>query len=211
MVAMVRASPRNRSAKPGSSSSEGSRILTATVRPSTSSVPRQTSPMPPPAIRSSSLYRPPSTVPGLTIATTCMSIRPLVGDRGLHDVAADPGRLRAAAYPRVLQEDRDRDDRLAILERESNEPPVYVARLIIRCRSGSPADVVPVDLGLLAGAVLLHALHHLLESGGRLRADRRTQGLRPGGVDDVEVGRLALGHQVRLHLDAAVGHGRGDH
>src|SRR6266545_2731506 len=89
MVAIVRASPRKRSAKPGSSSSEGSRIFTATVRPSTSSVPRHTSPMPPLAMRSTSLYRPPSTVPPVTISTTSGSLEPPVGDHGLHHVAAD--------------------------------------------------------------------------------------------------------------------------
>ena len=68
MLAMVRASPRNRSAKPGSSSNAGSMTLTAIVRPSTSSVPRQTSPMPPPAMRFSSRYRPLSWTPGLSIS-----------------------------------------------------------------------------------------------------------------------------------------------
>src|SRR3954454_14781703 len=104
---MVRASPRNRSANPGSSSSAGSTILTATVRPSTSSVPRHTSPIPPPAIRSSSLYRPPSVVTPLTISTTSGSLEPPRGDHGLHDVAGDPGGLTTAARTGVLQEHRD--------------------------------------------------------------------------------------------------------
>src|SRR6266705_1094576 len=96
MVAIVRASPRKRSAKPGSSSSDGRRIFTATVRPSTSSVPRHTSPIPPLAIRSTSLYRPPSTVPPLTISTTSGSLEPPFGDHGLHHVAGDLGGLGAA-------------------------------------------------------------------------------------------------------------------
>src|SRR5438477_12518366 len=159
MVAIVRASPRKRSAKPGSSRSAGSRIFTATVRPSTSSVPRHTSPMPPLAIRSSSLYRPPSTVPPLTISTTSGSLLPPLGD-GLHDVAGDPGGLGAAARAGVLQEDRDRADRPAVLHDEPNEPAVVPVRLTVLCRSGLPADLVPLDLGLGTGAVVDHAEHH---------------------------------------------------
>src|SRR5215475_3625604 len=124
MVAMVRASPRNRSEKPGSSNSAGSRIFTATVRPSTSSVPRQTSPMPPPAIRSSSRYRPPSIVPALTMSDSPGSLEPLLRDDRLHDLAGDPGGLTTAARAGLLQEDRDRADRLAVLHGEADEPAV---------------------------------------------------------------------------------------
>src|SRR4051812_46701513 len=125
MVAMVRASPRNRSAKPGSSSSAGSRIFTATVRPSTSSMPRHTSPMPPPAIRSTSLYRPPSVVPTLTICQPPASLGAPLGDDGLHHLARDPGRLAAAARARLLQEDGDRTQRLVVLvEHVADEPTV---------------------------------------------------------------------------------------
>src|SRR4051812_2251863 len=120
MVAMVRASPRKRSAKPGSSSSAGSRTLTATIRPSTSSVPRQTSPMPPPAIRSSSLYRPPSSVPGLSIDATSLQT-PFV-DHGLHHRSADPGGLATAAGARLLQEHRDRHDGFVVLHGKAYEP-----------------------------------------------------------------------------------------
>src|SRR5215470_3397353 len=117
--AMVRASPRNRSANPGSSSRAGSRILTATVRPSTSSVPRQTSPMPPPAMRSSSRYRPPSRMPALTMSTLRPdSFDPPLSDHGLHQVAGDPCGLPAAAGTGVLQENRDRGDRLVVLHHE---------------------------------------------------------------------------------------------
>src|SRR5437763_3406585 len=186
MVAMVRASPRKRSAKPGSSSSAGSRILTATVRPSTSSVPRHTSPIPPPAIRSSSLYRPPSVVPPLTISTTPGSLEPPCGDHGLHQVTGDPGRLTTAARAGVLQEDRDRADRLVALHRESNEPAVVAGRLTILCRSGLAADVEPGDLRLLARAVLHHADHHGPQVTGHLRADGLVQS---AGLGDVGRGQ----------------------
>src|SRR5437588_7999549 len=160
---MVRASPRKRSANPGSSSSDGSRIFTATVRPSTSSVPFQTSPIPPLAIRSSSLYRPPSTVPPLTIATTSGSLLPPLLDRGLHHVVGDLGGLGAATRSGVLQEDRDRADRLAVLHDETNEPAVVAVGITVLCRSGLPADLVSADLRAFAGTVLDDALHHLLE------------------------------------------------
>ena len=44
---------------------------------------------------------------------------PLVGDRGLHDLPGDPGRLGAAARAGVLQHHRDRGDRLAVLAARS--------------------------------------------------------------------------------------------
>src|SRR4051812_12049847 len=159
---MVRASPRNRSAKPGSSSRAGSRILTATVRPSTSSVPRQTSPMPPPAIRSSSRYRPPRVTPGLIMSA------PSLAGRGLHDEPGDPGGLGAGvATGDVLQHDAGGRDRLTLgVEREPEEPPVrveLVAVLVgpVLCRTGLAANLQAVDLGLPAGAVLDDADHHV--------------------------------------------------
>src|SRR5918998_1249498 len=151
-VAMVRASPRKRSAKPGSSSSAGSRIFTATVRPSTSSVPRQTSPMPPPAIRSSRRYRPPRVTPGLIISV------PSPAGRRPHDEPGDPGRLGAGlATGHVLQHDAHRGDRLALLvEGEADEPAVRIgARGVLR-RAGLAAHLEAVDLGAAAGAVLHH-------------------------------------------------------
>jgi hypothetical protein len=53
-VASIRASARNLAPKDASADWSARKIFTATVRPSTSSVARQTSPMPPVAIRSSS-------------------------------------------------------------------------------------------------------------------------------------------------------------
>src|SRR6266498_5052890 len=205
MVAIVRASPRKRSAKPGSSSSEGSRIFTATVRPSTSSVPRHTSPMPPLAMRSTSLYRPPSTVPPVTISTTSGSLEPPVGDHGLHHVAADPAGFGAAARPGVLQEDRDRADRLAVLHDEPNEPAVVSACLTVLCRSGLAADLETADLGFGGRAPVDHADHHLLHLPGDLAADRLPQHLGLGVVGRGQVGCLMLLDQVRAHLVAAVG------
>src|SRR4029453_8713981 len=157
MVAMVRASPRNRSAKPGSSSSAGSRIFTATVRPSTSSVPRHTSPMPPPAMRSSRRYRPPRVTPGLIISV------PSPTGRGLHDEPGDPGRLGAGvAAGHVLQHDAGRGDRLGTaVEREAEEPSVRVRTLGVLRRAGLAAHLEAVDLGALAGAVLHDADHHV--------------------------------------------------
>src|SRR5690349_21976058 len=115
---MVRASPRNRSAKPGSSSSAGNRIFTATVRPRTASVPRHTSPMPPPAIRSSRRYRPPRVTPGLIISV------PSPAGRGLHDEPGDAGGLGArVAAGNLLQHDAGRRDRLTlVVEGETDEP-----------------------------------------------------------------------------------------
>src|SRR4051794_27226174 len=140
---MVRASPRNRSAKPGSSSRAGSKILTATVRPSTSSVPRHTSPMPPPAIRSSRRYRPPRVTPGLIISVPSRS------GCGLHDAPGDLGR-DAAGVPagHVLQHDAHRGDRLtALVEREPDEPAVRrLAHRIVR-GAGLTAHLHPADLG----------------------------------------------------------------
>src|SRR5882724_4133334 len=132
MVAMVRASPRKRSAKPGSSSRAGSRIFTATVRPNTSSVPRQTSPMPPPAIRSSRRYRPPRVTPGLIMSA------PSPTGRGLHDEPGDPGRLGAGvAAGDVLKHDADRRDRFTLgVEGEADEPAVRIGadRVLRRAR-----------------------------------------------------------------------------
>src|SRR6187551_2293985 len=165
MVAMVRASPRNRSAKPGSSSSAGSRIFTATVRPSTSSVPRHTSPMPPPAIRSSRRYRPPRATPGLIMSV------PSPARRGLHDEPGDPGRLGARmSAGHVLQHDADSRNCLTlVVVGEADEPAVVVGVLRVLGRTGLAADLEAADLGLLAGAVLDHADHHLAQVAGDLR------------------------------------------
>src|SRR5690348_4059876 len=157
---MVRASPRNRSANPGSSSSAGSRIFTATVRPSTSSVPRHTSPIPPPAIRSTSRYRPPSVVPMLTMSDSPASLGAPLGDHGLHDLARDPGRLATAARAGLLQKDGHRTERLVVLvEDVADEPAVVTGRRgVLRC-TGLATHPVPGDLRLLTGAVLDDALH----------------------------------------------------
>src|SRR5918912_2599293 len=187
MVAMVRASPRNRSAKPGSSSSAGSRIFPATVRPSPSSVARHTSPMPPPAIRSSRRYRPPSIVPGLNIVHT--SFRAPFRDGGLHDLPTDAGRLQAAAPASVGEEDGDRDERLAILHGEPDEPAVLAHLVAGLGGAGLTADVEPADLRLRGRAALDDTHHHLLQAGGDLAADRLGEFVRRGGeVDGGAVG-----------------------
>src|SRR2546423_2185835 len=211
MVAIVRASPRKRSAKRASSSSAGSRIFTATVRPSPSSVPRHTSPMPPLAMRSSSLYRPPRTVPPLTISTTSGSLQPPLGDHGLHHVAGDPGRLGAATRTGVLQEDRDRADRPAVLHHEPNEPAVVVVGITVLCRSRLAADLESADLRAFAGSVLDDALHHLLELAGDGTAERRAPHLGLRLVGRGEVGGLELVDEGRPHLLASVVYGRRDH
>src|SRR3712207_3033822 len=169
MVAMVRASPRNRSAKPGSSSRAGSRILTATVRPSTSSVPRHTSPIPPPAIRSSSRYRPPRVTPGLIISV------PSPTGRGLHDEPGDPGRLGARVTAvHVLQHDADRGDRLVlVVVGEADEPSVRVGTGRVLGRTGLAADGEALDPRPPPGAVLDDADHHVAEVGRDLLVDRR--------------------------------------
>ena len=61
--ALCRASSRNRSANVGSSAVLARMTLTATSRPSTESVARQTSPMPPAAMRSVRVYRLPRVIP----------------------------------------------------------------------------------------------------------------------------------------------------
>src|SRR4029453_7627935 len=167
MVAIVRASPRKRSAKPGSSSRAGSRILTATVRPSTSSVPRHTSPMPPPAIRSSRRYRPPRVTPGLITSV------PSPAGRGPHDEPGDPGRLGAGvAAGHVLQHDADRGNRLALaVVREPDEPSVRVRPLGVLRGTGLAADLEPVDGRPAPGAVLDDADHHLAQVIGALAVD----------------------------------------
>src|SRR4029450_4345950 len=163
IVAIVRASPRKRSAEPGSSSSAGSSTLIATVRPSTSSVPRHTSPMPPPAMRSSRRYRPPNMVPGLSM---CLSVRPdrsdparssrqaLLADVRLHDLPGDPGRLGAAALARVLEEHRGGDHRLVALHREGDEPAVRLGLGRVLRGTGLAAHLEAGDAGVLAATVV---------------------------------------------------------
>ena len=63
MPALWRASSRKRLAKVGSSAALARMTLTATSRPSTESVARQTSPMPPAAMRSVKVYRLPRVIP----------------------------------------------------------------------------------------------------------------------------------------------------
>src|ERR671920_1979462 len=191
MVAIVRASPRNRSAKPGSSSRAGSRILTATVRPSTSSVPRQTSPMPPPAIRSSRRYRPPRVTPGLIMSV------PFPAGRSPHDAPGDPGRLGTrVAAGHVLQHDADRGDRLAFaVVREPDEPSVGIRPLGVLRGTGLAADLEAVDLRAPAGALLDDTDHHLPQLTGDLAVDRGTQHLQVGVVDRAAVRAEQLLHQ----------------
>src|SRR5215216_2718525 len=115
-LAMARASARNLRAKPGWSSRAGRISLTATVRPSTPSVARHTSPMPPAPMRSSSWYRPASTLAppksaslrhcgwlaGTLAAAVARSVFPddplrfaRLPDRAVHMAAADLHRRRA--------------------------------------------------------------------------------------------------------------------
>src|SRR6266487_5079618 len=169
MVAIVRASPRKRSANPGSSINAGSRTFTATVRPSTSSVPRQTSPMPPPAMRSSRRYRPPSVVPGLNIADTSLRA-PFVDDR-LHHAARDLCRVAATVGAGPLEEHGHRRDRLPVLDGEADEPSVVAVLAVFR-RAGLATDLHAVDASGLACAVVDDAAHHVAQGVGGLRADR---------------------------------------
>src|SRR3954447_11856111 len=205
MVAMVRASPRNRSPKPGSSESAGSSTFTATVRPRTSSTARHTSPMPPLAMRSSRRYRPPRTVPGLIIETS-LAVASL--QRRLHDHARDPRRLVATARPGVLQQDRDRD-LLATLDRKADEPAV-VGRVAVLCRAGLATDLDAVDLRGAAGAVLDDVGHHALQLGRHIAVDGRAQDAGVGLVDRAGVS-LQRVDDVRAHLLAAVGDRSRDH
>src|SRR5207248_1112865 len=203
MVAIVRASPRNRSANPCSSSRAGSRIFTATVRPSTSSVPRHTSPMPPPAIRSSKRYRPPSIVPGLNIVDT--SLQAPFGDDRLHDLAADPGGLAAATRSGVLKEHGHGDDRFTVLHGEPDEPAVVLGAVAVLRGTGLPTDLEAGDLRLGAGTVLHDALHHVLQLTGDLTADRLPELVRRGRVvDGRPVGGQFPVDEVRPHLRPAV-------
>src|SRR3954453_20420815 len=108
---MALAPCRNRVWKPGSSARPACRVFTATSRPSTVSVARQTSPMPPAAMRSSSRYRSPRTCPGRGIGSSLpirrgaeisgpaylLPAQPVTGQRGegggeqdgVHELAAD--------------------------------------------------------------------------------------------------------------------------
>src|SRR5690242_13556938 len=153
IVAIVRASTRNRSVKPGSSSRDDSRIFTATVRPSTSSTHRHTSPMPPLAMRSSKRYRPPSMVPGLIISTSLVRASSgLPGlDRGLHDLAGDLCRLCAASGARVLDQYRHRHHRQSVLTGVPDEPTM-VGRVAVLRRARLAPHLVPVDLRAGSGA-----------------------------------------------------------
>src|SRR3954451_16175796 len=83
----------------------------------------------------------------------------------LHDQAGNPSRLAAAALAGVLEEDRDRDDRLAVLEGEADEPAVVLRFLAVLRRSGLPTDLQAGDACALARAVVaVHdAEHHVLQ------------------------------------------------
>jgi hypothetical protein len=86
-AARMRASARNRAAKPGSDSDARISTFTATTRPSTVSVARQTLPIPPDATNSSRQYRPSRSTPGLSTqnvvpswrATYAHSLKPAAG------------------------------------------------------------------------------------------------------------------------------------
>src|SRR4051812_20542590 len=97
----------------------------------------------------------------------------------LHDETGDPGRLGAATLACVLQEDRDRYDRLAVLESEADEPAVVLRLFAVLRRSGLTTHLQPRDPGALAGAVVGgdHAEHHVLKFAGHVATDRRAQQL----------------------------------
>src|SRR3954451_12102730 len=95
----------------------------------------------------------------------------------LHDQAGNPSRLAAAALASVLEEDRDRDDRLAVLEREADEPAVVLRLLAVLRRTGLTTHVQTRDPSAAAGAVVGRhdAEHHVLQLVRHAVADRRAQ------------------------------------
>src|SRR5690348_3109652 len=95
-------------------------------------------------------------------------------DVRLHHEAADAGGFAAAAPAGLVEEHRDRGERAAVLHREPDEPAVLLGGLAIFGRTGLAADVVAVDLRVLARAVLHDAEHHVLQVARDLRVDRLT-------------------------------------
>src|SRR4051812_35293420 len=83
----------------------------------------------------------------------------------LHDQPGDPRGLGTAALAGVLEEDRDRDDRLAVLEGKADEPAVVLRFLAVLRRSGLATDLQAGDARALARAVVRghDAEHHVLQ------------------------------------------------
>src|SRR5215204_4229325 len=173
--AVVRASVRNRSRNVWSWVSSDLSTFTATVRCSTVSSARQTSPMPPTAMRRASRYRSPSRV---SWARESTSPAPRPDDSG-HDLLRDRGRRPAAgdlAAPvaAVLDDDRD-GDLAAVLLGEPDEPGVRLPVGAVLGGAGLAGDVHAADLRGRAGAAGDHAAHHPGQPVGDLRAHRRGQ------------------------------------
>src|SRR3954463_1555428 len=103
-------------------------------------------------------------VPALNMSRTSLS-NALFVRVCLHDQAGNPSRLAAATLASVLEEDRDRNDRLAILQREAHEPAVVLGLLTVLRRSGLTTHVQTRDAGAATRAVIggHDAEHHRLQ------------------------------------------------
>src|SRR5690242_17808987 len=110
---------------------------------------------------------------------------PSPAGRGLHDQPGDAcGLGTGVATGNVLQHDADRGDRLTlVVEREPDEPSMRIGALGVLRGAGLATDGIPVDLRVLAGAVLDDTDHHVLELRGDAAVDRAAQLLRRGAVD----------------------------
>ena len=208
-AAACRASAAKRARKVGSSAYSCLSTLTATSRPSTVSRARQTSPMPPVAIRLDALVavgarRCPVVVAHLPI-TASMTALAIGAARPLPEIWS-------RATPASCDQHGD-GDRGVVGRRERDEPGVR--RTVGRALRGAglAGDLDARDLRGRAGAVVDDADHHLGQVARRGGAHRGLVGHRlgVGRADGLELGRLDLVDEVGLHHRAVVGDPGGDH
>src|SRR6266545_2445027 len=213
------ASRRNRSTNRSSEASPSLRTFTATGRRRSVSSARQIVPIPPVATRSSSRYRSPSTVggesltgrlPGRCVRRTeaCSSLSEGgldhgPGDRGGH-VAA--GGLVRQVPP--VQDHHRHGDRGVLGRREAHEPRVGRAGFGLG-RAGLPRHRHARDLRGGSRPPLNHLGHDPGHVHRRLRRDGVAEHAGAERLQHAPVGVPDLLHQVRFHLGAAVGDGRG--
>src|SRR4029453_1912396 len=208
MLAAACASRRNRITKPSSSANCGARTFTATVLPSTVSVPRKTLAMPPRPSSRSTRYRPPSVIGRSVFGTTPSIVLRSGAHPGLQDRPRDrrgdlSARRFAAKATAVEDDNRDGDPR-SLRGREAHEPRVRVLPLAVLGGAGLARHGDAGDLGRRAGSTLHDAHHHLREGRGVLRRQRPGELSRLELRDHAPAGVSCLGDQARLYLDAVI-------
>src|SRR5512132_3635065 len=214
MLAAACASRRNRITKPSSSANCGARTFTATVRPSTVSVPRKTLAMPPRPSSRSTRYRPPRVIGRSIFGTSRLIVLRSGAQSGLQDRPRDrrgdlSARRFAAKATAVEDDNRDGDPR-SLRGREAHEPRVRILPVAVLGGAGLARHGDTGDLGRGAGPALHDADHHLREGRGVLRRQRLREFVGVELRDHASARVSGLGDQARLHLDAVVGDRRGD-